>query len=447
MPILICMVVPHEQTYADDIFSVWRMCRGLFCVLPPGVCTHPDWDILDANMAACVTCGQTHICKEDAGHCETAYNDEGFPVCIVTGCITRTLSHCSAEYIDTVFLDKHDDKSQPLRSRPRLANHPRQRGTCGHPLPHSKKDSIGYPSHSKKDSVEYPPHSNRSGVENTPHSRKDGIGLPPVAEYPGRGVSLPLDSRYAVTAVMATKVNKKNRYRSVIYNRIQMCRSHRKPFVSMSTGGNDTRIVNRYPHLCPMDTDELSEMRELVSLYVTEVICSQKWADSIDAEIAKLLGRWHSTMYKYLKEFKCSARYTRGELPNVIDMICHAQHTTLNCRRPLKLSHHDRLGISEWCTECIHRHIMLLNSACDQIITVQKLRPTVVGLLYLMRNGIVIHDVVVLKKLPVLTHILPMEIHLLQFFGVQNKCITQTENIAKEVLKSLSADMLTTFLQ
>lgn len=391
MLIFIGMVVSQ---YVDDIFRIWGICRGLFCVLPSGVCTHPSWDVLDANMAACVTCGQTHICKEDAGHCETVYNDEGFPVCVVTGCITRTLSHCSAEYIDTVFLDRHDDTSRPLRSRPRSTNHSR-------------------------------PHS-------TNHSRPHSANI---------------DTRYAVTAVMATKVNKKNRYRSVIYNRIHMCRSHRNPSVSVSAEGNDARMVHRYPHMCSMDTDELSGMRELVSLYVNEVICSQKWSDSIDAEIAKLLGRWHSTMYKYLKEFKCSARHTRGELPNVIDMICHAQHTTLNCRRPLKLPHCDRLGISEWCTECIHRHIMLLNSACDQIITVQKLRPTVVGLLYLMRNGIVIHDVVVLKKLPVLTHILPMEIHLLQFFGVQNKCITQTENIAKEVLKSLSAGMLTAFLQ
>jgi hypothetical protein len=391
------MAVPCEQAYADDIFRIWRMCRGVFCVLPPAVCTHPDWDILDANMACCATCGQTHVCREDAGHCRVEYNDEGFPVCVVTGCITRALSHSNAEYIDTVFLDKHDEvhASQLPRSRSRSMN-PRQRGACGRQSPH---------------------------------------------------LNFASDARNAVTtAVMATKVNKKNRYRSVIYNRIQMCRGHRNPSVSAAAGGHNTRVVSRHPHLCSMDTDELSEMREFVSLYVNEVICSQKWADSIDAEVAKLLGRWHSTMYKYLKEFKCSARYTRGELPNVIDMICHAQHATLNCRRPLKLSQRDRHIISEWCTECIHKHIMLLNSACDQIITVQKLRPTVVGLLYLMRNGIVIHDVVVLRKLPVLTHILPMEIHLLQYFGVQNKCITQTENIAKEVLKSLSADMLTMFL-
>lgn len=42
-----------------------------------------------------------------------------------------------------------------------------------------------------------------------------------------------------------------------------------------------------------------------------------------------------------------------------------------------------------------------MNSVCKGIITENKLQSATIGLLYLMRNGIVVHEVVVLPRLEV----------------------------------------------
>ena len=74
-----------------------------------------------------------------------------------------------------------------------------------------------------------------------------------------------------------------------------------------------------------------------------------------------------------------------------------------NTRNATILPLHVRRQICNWCTETIHRHMRLINSICKGIITESKLQSATVGLLYLMRNGIVVHELVVLPKLQV-TH-------------------------------------------
>ena len=60
-----------------------------------------------------------------------------------------------------------------------------------------------------------------------------------------------------------------------------------------------------------------------------------------------------------------------------------------------------RKKICGWCVDTIHRHLCLMNSVCKGVITENKLQSTTVGLLYLMRNGIVVHELVVLPRLQV----------------------------------------------
>ena len=49
---------------------------------------------------------------------------------------------------------------------------------------------------------------------------------------------------------------------------------------------------------------------------------------------------------------------------------------------------------------------------------------------------------VVLPKLPRLEAILPLENHLDLFFGVKAKCITETENVVKIILRSVTKQQL-----
>ena len=58
-------------------------------------------------------------------------------------------------------------------------------------------------------------------------------------------------------------------------------------------------------------------------------------------------------------------------------------------------------------------------SKLQGVVTDAKLKNTTIGLLYMMRQGIVVHDMVVLPKLPRLETLLPLENHLDLFFGVK----------------------------
>ena len=83
-----------------------------------------------------------------------------------------------------------------------------------------------------------------------------------------------------------------------------------------------------------------------------------------------------------------------------------------------------------------------MNTVCSGIITEARLQNVTVGLLYLLRTGIIVHDMVVLPKLPILECILPLESHLGTFFGVRAKCITETENVVKIILRNISKQQL-----
>lgn len=104
-----------------------------------------------------------------------------------------------------------------------------------------------------------------------------------------------------------------------------------------------------------------------------------------------------------------------------------------------------------------------MNSVCKGVITENKLQSATIGLLYLMRNGIVVHELVVLPRLQasffsfllcrnlffskcvgmqVLEQILPLENHLSVLFGVRAKCITETENVVKIILRNISKQQL-----
>jgi RNase P/RNase MRP subunit p29 len=55
------------------------------------------------------------------------------------------------------------------------------------------------------------------------------------------------------------------------------------------------------------------------------------------------------------------------------------------------------------------------------------------------------HGVVVLPKLHRLREILPIESHLQTIFGVKGKCITETENTVKAVMRSVDRESLKGF--
>lgn len=70
------------------------------------------------------------------------------------------------------------------------------------------------------------------------------------------------------------------------------------------------------------------------------------------------------------------------------------------------------------------------------------MRDCVVGLLFLMRTGITVHDVCVLPRLPLLRFALPIENMLPKIFGIQSKTVTDVENRYKMTIRQLSRQQL-----
>ena len=85
---------------------------------------------------------------------------------------------------------------------------------------------------------------------------------------------------------------------------------------------------------------------------------------------------------------------------------------------------------------------MMLHTIFPEIVQQSRLQGTVIGLMYLMRFGIIVKDIVVLPRLPTLHNTLPLETHLIQMFGMKGKVITETENTVQQVLKNLSINKL-----
>jgi hypothetical protein len=82
------------------LIKLWVNAAQYAAFLPKEICSHADgWHILDMNLAVCRSCQSVHACSH--AHCHCTLNDEGFNICIVTGCCIRELSNSVGEYMDT----------------------------------------------------------------------------------------------------------------------------------------------------------------------------------------------------------------------------------------------------------------------------------------------------------------------------------------------------------
>ena len=183
--------------------------------------------------------------------------------------------------------------------------------------------------------------------------------------------------------------------------------------------------------------EDQGRVSDLIRGYVEGVLCSPSWHRSMQVELKKNMAK---------KKMLC--RGIRDVQPNNMPVITSAsvqqqQQQQHSQRSPnIHSSDHERRAVSKWCVDVIHKHICLINSMCSGIITEAKLKSTTVGLLYMIRQGIIVHELVVLPRLPNLDAVLPLESHLDVFFGVKAKCITETENVVKIILRNVTKQQL-----
>lgn len=162
----------------------------------------------------------------------------------------------------------------------------------------------------------------------------------------------------------------------------------------------------------------------------------QEWERSMELEASKLDAKKINLLSKILRSFKCKHPLSLPVLPEVASRLVESIGSSRKVATSLEMG--TRREIADWCCSSIFRHFCMLTRFSPGLLVDCKIRNCAVGLLYLMRQGIIMHGVVLLPKIAQLRHILPLENHLPIIFGVRGKCITETENIVKSTLKGIS---------
>lgn len=178
--------------------------------------------------------------------------------------------------------------------------------------------------------------------------------------------------------------------------------------------------------------DCMDRLYSVVYIYCSELLYGGKWQECMQVEQEKVDTRRKLAFLRYLKNFKIQ---NPDRVPNLVLATCSMLNHAPGMRSGPDTPESSRRQLAAWCCETILRHIQLLNHLQPNLVTDVKLRNIVIGLLYQMRNGVVVHGIVVLPRCALLSRVLPMEIFLGSVFGIRSKCITETENIIKTVLR------------
>jgi hypothetical protein len=125
--------------------------------------------------------------------------------------------------------------------------------------------------------------------------------------------------------------------------------------------------------------------------------------------------------------------------PCIIEMLSQTRFVLGSLRIPCKVT--SQRMFDDLAHECISA-IMHFTSRFKKVLMANvphaKLDHFVIGLLYLLRSGIVMFDTLqVVPRIPILRRLLPMETSLKLHFKIPCKIITEVENITKITLKAL----------
>lgn len=164
-----------------------------------------------------------------------------------------------------------------------------------------------------------------------------------------------------------------------------------------------------------------------------EVLSMVKWFLSGNLSVAckrdevdKTVARAHSATIKTLKNHKMSQASGLGTLPCFLTVIAQTLFY-------LKLKLYSKAS-NELCTFCATHITQCLNNL--QLVNAQSRKVNLIlGMLYLMKQGLVIQNKQWLPRTPELNHCLPHETSLEKVFKLSMKLVCETENEIKLALR------------
>ena len=134
--------------------------------------------------------------------------------------------------------------------------------------------------------------------------------------------------------------------------------------------------------------------------------------------------------------------------PDVLGMFAQTRFVMGSLRVPCRL--HDQRAFDDLAQACVVAILGFTGNFKKVLmphVPPAKIDHFVIGLIYLLRSGIVMFDTMqVVPRIPALRKLLPMETCLKAHFRIPCKIITEVENITKVALKSLDRRRLKALL-
>jgi hypothetical protein len=229
------------------------------------------------------------------------------------------------------------------------------------------------------------------------------------------------------------------------YHRVHEQRKPKRPrSTAAQTRADDARSTVRGRRDVVRDRRLHCTNTDAAVIVLQRVVCSDSAERCLSYDHQKLQQALRAILVQQLRA--CRRRQTRvGGVCTInwVDMEA-ALHSTLSWQRlPARSTD---LATKEKVLHVAAHHIAVLVNFmaqhCEPIPTCLRQHDFLIGLLYQMRVGVIVHDVVVLPKLVLLAYILPAEQHLNSTFGVRAKAISEAENVVKHNLRKLPCTLL-----
>lgn len=177
----------------------------------------------------------------------------------------------------------------------------------------------------------------------------------------------------------------------------------------------------------------IQHKHDYVRMCIQEMLCSCKALRCWKHETNLLYHKLKTCFSKVMKRYSCTHQ---DYMPNYCDIVC--MYANASKRLKVTTTRYDRdvrMQIVHNCSVAVSRIIHILLVVAKDVIATVKEEILIVGLLYLMRSGLVIGNMSILPKLQLLETLLPTENNLFAFFGIKCKTITETENLVKLQLR------------
>ena len=171
-----------------------------------------------------------------------------------------------------------------------------------------------------------------------------------------------------------------------------------------------------------------------VARWLHVLLASEQAQACLAREIRRVAEKASCAFSRVAKAFKVA-----GRAPDVLAMFAETRFVLGSLRVPAKLP--EGHALTEMVQECTHAIVTFTGAfrwALTPYVPPLKLDYFVIGLVYMLRHGLLMHDTLqIIPRIPVLRRLLPMETSLKAHFKVPCKIITETENTVKNALKRM----------